>query len=101
MTIPYVMSAGEVAPFPGTGEEADENLLTHAWQEVDNPFRPAIPKAWSEATGVTEFAKTTHKCITCGAMWFSQESYYRCGEAVRLTENLTLAHRPSRPKYSS
>jgi hypothetical protein len=101
VTIPYVLFAGEVAPFAGTGEEADNNILTHTWEEVDNPFRPSIPKAWSEATGVTEFAKTTHKCKSCGAMWFSQESYYECGKAVLLTENLMLSRRPSRPKYSS
>jgi len=34
-------------------------------------------------------------------MWFSQESYYECGKAVLLTENLMLSRRPSRPKYSS
>jgi hypothetical protein len=101
VTIPYQLAPGDVAPFLGTGEEADDNILTHKWEQVDNPFRPSIPKAWSEATGVTEFPKTISKCSECGAMWFSQQSYYPFGEEVRVTEYVYLVSPPSKPKYSS
>lgn len=101
MTIPYILLAGNVAPFPGTGEEADENLLTHRWEQIPDTFQPSIPKAWAEATGITSFPNTTLRCTVCGAEWFSQQSYYPCGEEVRLTEDLVLEKRPSKPKYSS
>lgn len=93
--------AGEVAPFSGTGEEADENILTHKWEQVEQTFQPTIPKAWAEATGVTSFSKNTLKCSACGAMWFSQQGYYPCGKEVRLTEDIYLERPPSKPKYSS
>jgi hypothetical protein len=101
LTIPYILMAGEVAPFSGTGEEADENLLTHKWEQVEQTFHPTIPKAWAEATGVTSFPKNTLECSACGAKWFSQQGYYPCGEEVRLAENIYLERPPSKPKYSS
>jgi len=101
LTIPYIMLAGEVAPFSGTGEEADQNLMTHTWQEVEQTFQPYIPEAWKKQVDIDAFAMTTHKCSTCEAMWFSQQSYYPCGKEVRLTEDLWLKKYPSRPKYSN
>lgn len=101
MTIPNLIKAGDVAPFPGTGEEADQNLMTHAWEEVEQTFQPHIPEAWKKQTGIESFPKTTHRCVACEAMWFSQQSYYPCGKEVRLTEDLWLGHIPGRPKYSS
>lgn len=101
MTIPYILRSGDVAPFPGTGEEADENLLTHRWEQIPEDFQPSIPKAWAEATGITSFPKNTLKCTVCGAKWFSQQSYYPCGKEVRLTERLELPHMPGKPEYSS
>jgi hypothetical protein len=101
VTIPYILLPGEVAPFAGTGEEADENLLTHRWEQVEQTSQPSIPKAWAEATGIDSFPKHTLKCTECGAKWFSQQGYYPCGKEVRLTERLLLVSPPSKPKYSS
>lgn len=101
MTIPYQLSPGDVAPFPGTGEEADENILTHRWEQVEQTFQPTIPKAWAQETGIDSFPKTTLRCTVCNAKWFSQQSYYPCGEEVRLTDYLYLVSPPSKPKYSS
>lgn len=101
MTIPYIMRAGEVAPFRGTGEEADENLMTHTWEEIAQTFQPHIPEAWKKQTGIESFSTTTHKCSVCGCTWFSQQSYYPCGQEVRLTETLMLTTPPGKPKYSN
>lgn len=101
MTIPYIMQAGDVAPFRGTGEEADENLMTHTWEEIPQTFHPHIPEAWKKQTGVEAFSMTTHQCSSCGAKWFSQQSYYPCGKEVRLTETLMLIRPPGKPKYSN
>lgn len=101
MTIPYILFPGDVAPFPGTGEEADKNLLTHDWKEVPQTFQPHIPEAWKKKTGIESFPSTTKQCSSCGAMWFSQESYYPCGKAVLLTEKLMLRSMPGKPDYST
>lgn len=101
MTIPYILFPGDVAPFRGTGEEADENLMTHTWKEIQQTFQPHIPEAWKKQTGIESFPMTTHVCTECGAKWHSQQSFYPCGQEVRLTEELMLLRPPGKPDYSS
>lgn len=101
MTIPYIMSPGEVAPFLGTGEEADKNIMTHSWKEVEQKFQPHIPEAWKKQTGIENFPLTSHVCTECAAKWNSQQSYYPCGQEERLDSRLILSRPPGKPKYSS
>jgi hypothetical protein len=71
-----------IKPFPGSPEQADENYLTHKWEEVPNPL-----KAGTKTTGMfaitAPIPDTTQKCSQCNEWDFSEAHRYPCGQAER------------------
>ena len=76
----YQLAPGDAVPFAGSEEEAQENLLTHKFEEVASPL-PHI-------------SATEMRCSVCLMYAPSEATKYPCGKVVRLSEHLMLDERP-------
>lgn len=78
----YQLAPGDAVPFTGSEEDAQENLLTHKFEEVASPL-PHI-------------SATEMRCSVCLMYTPSEATKYPCGKVVRLgpSEHLMLDKRP-------
>lgn len=78
----HQLAPGDAVPFAGSEEEAQENLLTHKFEEVASPL-PHI-------------SATEMRCSVCLMYTPSEATKYPCGEVVRLgpSEYLYLDKEP-------
>lgn len=71
---------GDIIAFDGTAGERASNILTHAWEEVDNP---TDEKAWASLfkTPRPDFLSRCSKCKAVKTMSASAE--WPCGKPRR------------------
>jgi len=86
--------AGHVIPFIGTAAQRAENQLSHAWEQVPNPFTSMpLPARVVESLCQEEamemarpHKETLPKCSQCGCWGADRAAFWKCGEAPRYTE---------------
>ena len=86
--------AGQVIPFSGTDGERAANRLSHAWEQVPNPFKfisfsaRGIKRLDHEVDA--ELAKRSlemlPKCSRCKCWGIDLAAWWQCGQAPRYTE---------------